>query len=623
MPFVRTPTNVLLRMADYTPAGFAGSVLKKIRNGASVTDREFADAFGRSATGMAVLAAGYALASKGLYQGASPSSEAERSQMYLEGRQPMSVKLGDTWYQISKLSPFAQLIGIGAAYHDASGGVSNKAFQAGLQGVKSFSELPMVSGLSSVFGAVNDPERGGKKYIEQAIGGLSPNIVRGVATGTGDVMRSRDTIADSFIAGIPGFNQTLPVRVDALGNPIPTNDVPTTLFNPFNPKEVNKDPVVQELARVGYNLNYIGDTIDNKKLIPEQERAYQKLAGAKIREYLVPVMESEEYLTSDLDTQNDIIDKVVRKAKTDARNEIRPLLDSITKGSDRGKKVSALEKEAEKERGGIKIIKRGKNIGDWDQGNEGTQVDHRTALSLGGTNKFSNQMSLTNTENQQKGVVEAHLAREVDKGNITIKEANSRVSGWKWKDEYKKLQDKKETKTEIKSETPKVTGSASITKKPTSGKGSTGLGTYTIESDKPNGKDKIIDLSEVPEKPNYTGLTDLDKKLKASYNSKITSQINQVEEVFEKGLITAEQANKLIGELTELKSTEKAKTTKAKKVKIKKIKAPKIKLPKIDTPKAPVIKTTPKPSLKFKGKKYAPSKIKGFRNTLNQSNKLV
>lgn len=584
MPFVRTPTNVLLRMADYTPAGFAGAVLKKIRSGASITDREFADAFGRSATGMSILAAGYALAQRGLYQGASPSSEGERSQMYLEGRQPMSVKLGDTWYQVSKLSPFSQLLGIGAAYHDASGGVANKTFQAGLQGLKSFSELPMISGLAAATGAVNDPERGGKKYIEQAIGGFSPNIMRGIATGSADVMRSRDTISDSLIAGIPALNQSLPVRVDALGNPIPTNNVTTTLFNPFNPKDVNKDPIVQEFSRVGYNLNYVGDSIDNEKLTPEQQRAYQKLAGAKIREYVQPIIESEEYLSSDTGTQLDIVDNVVTKAKKDAREEIRPLLPSITKGSDRGFKALAAEKEVAKERGGISILKRGDNIGSGDQGNKGTQVDHKEALGLGGTNKLSNQMILTNEENKQKGVVEAHLAREVDKGNITIKEAQKRVEGWKWKDEYKKL--KSEDKA-VETKAPKTTE-----------------GKIYKMLDPSTGKEIKIDISEELVKPDETGKAELDKSLLSSFNSKITTRINNIQKLYRLGKLTAQEAEDAILEVKALKES-------AEKAKGKAKKGVRVSMPKIKASSKPVISASKasKPT-PLRIKAYKPAKIK-------------
>ena len=610
MPFVRTPTNVLLRMVDYTPAGFAGAVLKKIRNGQSVTDREFADAFGRSATGMTILAAGYALASQGLYQGASPSGEAERSQMYLEGRQPTSVRLGDTWYQVSKLSPFAQLLGIGAAYFNATGGVGNKTLQAGLQGIKSFSELPMIAGLSSASDAVSDPERGGKKYVEQALGGLVPNVIKGVATGTSDVMRSRDTAMDSIIAGIPALNQGLPIRVDALGNPIPVNGVMTTLLNPFNPKEVNKDPVVQEFARVGYNLNYVGDNIDKQKLIPEQQRAYQKLAGAKIREYIVPVLESEEYQTADIDTQNDIITRVVNKAKSDARDEIRPLLQSITKGSDRGPKALATEKEAEKTRGGVTIIKRGKDIGAWDQGNKGTQQDHKTALSLGGTNKKSNQMILTNEENKQKGIVEAHFAREVDKGNLTIKEANKRMEGWGWKEEYTKLQASKDT-SESKPKTVKEV--------------------YSLINPA-TGKTQNIDISEELIRPKATGETELDKELFSAFNSKITTRINNIEKLYLAGEMTAKEAEEAITELKALRTGSSRGAGKSKK------KGIKVALPKITLSTIPISKTNIKPatfklkkapklklkaakptSIKLAKKNYSKGKPIKFRNTLSDS----
>lgn len=493
-PFIRTPTNVLLRAIDYTPVGVTKTVLQKIMKGGEVvTDRELADAFGRSATGLSLLAAGYLLARDGKIQGASPASEADRSQMYLEGKQPNSILINGKWTQIQKISPVANLLIMGAALYNTEGNLGQKTYKAGLEGVKALSEQSFLKGASSAIGAITDPEKGGKKYIESAVGGIVPNIVKDVARGTDDVLRAKDTVLDSVVAGIPGLNQGLPVKVDALGNPIAQPNLVNALFNPLNPKEATNDPLILEFKRVGYSLNTVGDTISGQKLTPEQQRAYQKLAGAKIREYLVPIIESDAYQSMDTDKQRDLVDRAVTKAKGIARDEIKPQLDSITKGSDRGFKANAAENEPSgKTRGGITLIKRGKDIGNADMGNKGTQIDHKTALALGGNNKRSNQMILTVGENQQKGQVETYLKNEVDKGNITLKEAKKREKNWR--EEYKNLPSQK-AKTETKTSVNYIDDTGTIktidVSKYTQPNTETGINKYVFEKDKMNTAYKV------------------------------------------------------------------------------------------------------------------------------------
>jgi hypothetical protein len=497
LPFVKTPTNVVKAAIDYTPPKAAIDVVRKIAKGDVVSQREAANAFGRGVVGTSVIAAGYALAEADKIQTASPAGEADRSQMYLEGRQPNSMLLNGQWVSISKVSPVGNLLVIGAEIYKARETSKNwleGATQATLASAKSLTEQSFLKGLSEGLGALNDPEAGVQQFVEGALGGLVPNIIKDVARGKDDIMRQPDTTLDKITVGIPGLREELPPRYDALGNAIPENNLLTTMLNPFNPKKATNDPVILEMKRVGYSLNYVGDTISNQKLTPEQQRAYQVLAGAKVRERLVPLMESEEYLSSDIDEQNSLIKKAVDKAKDDAREEIKPLLESIKPGSDRGgAKAAEYENEAAPEQsklsriieaastdpirtadvllsgepirktdGGMVIAERQKGLSSYDMGNKGTQVDHKKALSLEGSNKRSNMMILTNEENQRKGRVETYLGNQVKNGTISKKEAQKRAENWR--EEYKKLQTDKKTEPVVTTNT-KVTNEYAYTDK--------------------------------------------------------------------------------------------------------------------------------------------------------------
>lgn len=614
MPFVRTPTNVLLRMIDYTPVGITKTAVQKIIKNQSVSNRELSEAFGRSVTGLAVLWAGYQLAKAGRFQGATPSQEAERSQMYLEGKNPGSILVGDTWYQISKLSPVYPLLAIGASLHD-----TGSVYEAGLEGVKSIADTPFVSGLAGATQAISDPGRNGQKYLESAIGGVIPNIVKDVARG-GDVMRQPDTLLDAVAVGVPGLRQKLPVRVDALGNAIPENGKVDSLINPLRPREATNDPLVEEFSRVGYNLNYVGDTIGGQKLTPEQERAYQVLAGAKVRELTLPVIQSSAYLAKDADGKLTLIEKTVNKAKEQAREEIKPILGSITTGSDRGGKARTFEDQGNvstlkafttdplgtigaqtsgqpirKLRGNSVVLEREKGLSSGDKGNKGTQIDHKIPLALGGSNDQSNLQILTSKENNLKSQVESRIMKDLESGKINKGEAQKRVKNWR--EEAKDF-------VSSESEAPQDT----LAKVTTTSKGKE----YSIASTDKDGlpTTKTITL-EIPEYPQLTGVTELDKKLMSKFNGAVTKQGNNIMTLYEAGKMTAGEAGKALDDLKALKGKgskatggKKGGTGKAKKgrqpakISIRKIGVPKVNIKRVSM-KMPKIKIKKTPKFKF------------------------
>jgi hypothetical protein len=89
-----------------------------------------------------------------------------------------------------------------------------------------------------------------------------------------------------------------------------------------------------------------------------------------------------------------------------------------------------------------------------------------------------------------------------------------------------------------------------------------------------NGSLKKIDLSPVSP-PRLTGNTELDKIRISSYNSDLTSQIKDIAKLEELKMITSDEAEKKIKELT----AKKISTKKPKKLTLKKISLPKIPAP--------------------------------------------
>lgn len=110
------------------------------------------------------------------------------------------------------------------------------------------------------------------------------------------------------------------------------------------------------------------------------------------------------------------------------------------------------------------------------------------------------------------------------------------------------------------------------------------------------GEVKKVDLSPI-EAPTLTGNYELDKKLKSSYNSKITSQTTAIAKLYEAGQLDANTAEQMIRQLHSQKTSTGKKVTfkKPKKITLKKAKVAKAKVVKLKVPKVTKLK-----AIKFK-----------------------
>ena len=324
-PFTRTPTNVAEALFDYTPAGIIKDTVKKIINKESITDKRLAESFGRSVTGTAILWAGYELAKNGLMSGSRPASEAQRSQRDLEGKTDNSILVNGKWMSLGRVSPIGNLLLLGAAHYQNGGNIAATA----VEGVKSITEQTFLKGASSALKAVNEPDRFASSFVDNAIAGFIPSLINDVGRATDKNVRAVDGLRQRLKSRVPGLRQQLPIKPNALGEDTTQQGGLSAMFDPFNSRTATNDPLVQEMKRVGYNLNVVGDTLNDEKLTQAQQIEYQKRAGKYIKEFLPQVINAEGYKDLDLETQKSIIEKTVIKAKDVAREEIKPILDTI------------------------------------------------------------------------------------------------------------------------------------------------------------------------------------------------------------------------------------------------------------------------------------------------------
>lgn len=144
VPFDKTPTNIMLRVLDYSPAGLAKAGIQygraKKRAAQNVTSfmspaeqKQFAQTFGRGTLGTGVLALGALLASKGLLAGDVDykDDQKEYSERRRLGILPGSVRIGDKRLVVSG-NPLGNILKLGATiYEQASRPVPKAAIKEG------------------------------------------------------------------------------------------------------------------------------------------------------------------------------------------------------------------------------------------------------------------------------------------------------------------------------------------------------------------------------------------------------------------------------------------------------------------------------------------------------------
>lgn len=81
--------------------------------------------------------------------------------------------------------------------------------------------------------------------------------------------------------------------------------------------------------------------------------------------------------------------------------------------------------------GDTAIFERQLGLDKQDLGNKDTQVDHKVALALGGSNNQNNLEIISAEDNAKKGVLETRLMRQVAAGEITKAEAQKQELNWR------------------------------------------------------------------------------------------------------------------------------------------------------------------------------------------------
>lgn len=259
IPFSGVPSSIATRMITRTPIGAAKEIVKQIRSG-KFDQRAMTKAIAEGTAIVPLVATGAALVRSGNMTLGYPTDKKERDLWEANGKQPYSIKVGDTWLSTNYFQPAGNLIAAGAEYQNAvdNGEDSNTALQVALAGSgKAFTEQSFLKGVSGTLNAITDPQRSAERFAEQTAGSVVPNVIRTVARAQDPYAREADGLLESVQAGIPGntpiSRSSLQERRDLFGRPVERRSTPANeLANPFRPSDVKNadDQVLGEIQRL-------------------------------------------------------------------------------------------------------------------------------------------------------------------------------------------------------------------------------------------------------------------------------------------------------------------------------------------------------------------------------------
>ena len=242
IPFAKTPSNVALRMFDYSPLGLAKSVLydglynMRRDNGANFDQRRFVMGMSRGMTGTAITALGAILFKAGIlsFGREEEDNQKRRDTLSILGEPyGMYINIGNTKHEIAFTMPALAGLAIGAGiasrieddetlYNIAFGVVEDQANQ--------FFENSYLSSINDIFRGYREGsdiifttlETMGESYVTQM---LSPSILRAFAKAADPYARDttsssqiRQMLNEMVIQNWPVLRQTLPVKYDVTGD---------------------------------------------------------------------------------------------------------------------------------------------------------------------------------------------------------------------------------------------------------------------------------------------------------------------------------------------------------------------------------------------------------------------
>lgn len=342
VPFVNTISNLSKRGIEMTPGL---GLVKEYASRSMGRGQSWEQVAAKQIEGMILSVTILSLAAAGKITGAAPEDKEEREQWYREGKQPWSIKMGDTWLSYRRIEPFNTVIAMAYSAHkniinapdedtasemflnftnEVKWNILDGSYFASLQPFfdKYDKSAGMAPRLAASFVPYSSFFRSINKSLEVAFhGGARPR--EGVAVDVGGGFAIPKEWTQAFSQVIPGLSGQMPAKLTLWGEEA---IVPGGVFRqwlPYKWSEQIDDPIEKALEKMNLYPGLPGNSIQigNKKykLSDEDYRDYVTDFGRTLKERFGKIISQSRWDKIDPRIQ----EKMLRKIRIQVGDQIR------------------------------------------------------------------------------------------------------------------------------------------------------------------------------------------------------------------------------------------------------------------------------------------------------------
>jgi hypothetical protein len=314
IPFIKTPINITKDFFRYTP----GSALAY-----AGTDK-FSNVTAKNLMGLATITSIIGLSESDLVTG--HHSDKERATKEAAGIPEMSIKIGDTWYDYSRIEPVSSTLGFTldtmARYkdliRDGKDKEANKLVSSFMSVMRdNLVEKTFLAGIANFVMAATDAERYGPQILNNTVGSLVPAVVGSVARLQDPVNKEVDSAIASLKNRIPGLREELPTKFDILGKP---KTVASGQVLGLAAREAEQTPVQQLLDNPYLTIRPVTKRMYGMELDAEQLSRLRQLTGEAVERTLAPRVDVLNRI-EDPRVRATRIEKIVERARETGRKQ--------------------------------------------------------------------------------------------------------------------------------------------------------------------------------------------------------------------------------------------------------------------------------------------------------------
>lgn len=358
IPFKKTPINIAKTALNYSPVGWAKTLtydINQVRKG-NMEASTLIDHISQNATGTALTLVGYMLAQAGFLKGAGDDDKEGKYDSQL-GQQSYSIEIGGNSYSLSWLSPVAMPLFVGVnAYEQLEEGKEwngNVVTQTLAETLDPLSEMSFLSSLDQVLSSYDSGVARfagmGESAIQSYVGQYIPTASSQLAATLDDTKRSTkvtkssgwkffDETVNQLKYKIPGLRETLEPSVDIWGNEVKQSEniaerAYRNFLSPYAKKELTSTPVDEEIKRLyaetgdtsviptATSTDYINYGNERYNMSAKDFTNYKKEVGSTSYEMLEELFNSQTYKNSTAADKADLIEKVYKYSKENAKKD--------------------------------------------------------------------------------------------------------------------------------------------------------------------------------------------------------------------------------------------------------------------------------------------------------------